>query len=263
MTVTSHALVLFSATGVYMLAFSVITWAAVHKFEYLGYVFFAIGVLLMLTDPFAVKADGSGNQYLGDIIAFLSAASGAILGVYNSNNAKIIHPIILLGQVLFVSMIYQSIFWWFMVGPSNALSFDQEYGILGWISNTNLFLFMLLIVAPFTWVINNIWFYAAYHYWPMEIIAGTILMLPFLSQAVGVLLGQDMIPGFRTILGLVIITMGTLVTSYGTKLRAIETVHKYWKDEQITTKIQLSTFSKAKKDSSLKLDGFSSDSEAK
>ena len=110
MTVTSHAMVLFSATGVYMFAFSVLTCAAVHRFEYLGYAFFAIGVLLMLTDPFATKIDGGGNQFLGDIIAFVSAGAGAILGVYNSNNAKIIHPIILLGQVSFFSIIYQIVF---------------------------------------------------------------------------------------------------------------------------------------------------------
>ena len=229
----------------------------------LGMHFFAIGVLLMLTDPFATKIDGDGNQFLGDIIAFVSAGAGAILGVYNSNNAKIIHPIILLGQVSFFSIIYQIVFCWILLGPSTSLSMNQEYGIFGWFSNANLFLFILLVVAPFTGVMNNVCFYAAYHYWPMEIIAGAILVLPFLSQTIGVLLGQDKIPGFRTMLGLVIVTIGTLITSYGTKLKAIETVHQICKQEQITSKVQLSTFAKERKDSSLKLEGFSSESDIK
>lgn len=107
MTVTSRAMVLFSATGVYMFAFSVLTCASVHRFEYLGHVLFAIGVLFMLTDPFAAKTDGDQNMYLGDLIAFLSAAAGAMLGLLNSNNAKLIHPVILLGQVSLFSVFYQ------------------------------------------------------------------------------------------------------------------------------------------------------------
>ena len=60
----------------------------------------------------------------------------------------------------------------------------------------------------------------------MEIIAGAILTQPFFSQIAGVLMGQDRIPGFRTILGLGIITVATFATSYGARLKAIEEVEK-------------------------------------
>ena len=57
-----------SSAGVYMFAFALITGVTIHRYEYFGYVLFAIGIIMMLTDPFAIKEGGTGNQYLGDII---------------------------------------------------------------------------------------------------------------------------------------------------------------------------------------------------
>ena len=96
MTITSHAMVMYSSAGVYMFAFALITKASIHKFEYFGYFIFFVGIFLLLTDPYAVKEGGVGNQYVGDLIAFLSAFSGAIQGIFNSRNWKLVHPVILL-----------------------------------------------------------------------------------------------------------------------------------------------------------------------
>jgi len=61
----------------------------------------------MITDPYAVKVGGSSDPFLGDLVSFSSAFAGAMLGLYSSNNAKIIHPLILYGQVNFFSIFYQ------------------------------------------------------------------------------------------------------------------------------------------------------------
>ena len=108
------------------LFFAILTGAGAHRFEYFGYALFAVGVFLMLTDPFAVKTGDSSNLILGDVIAFLSAGFGAILGLYNSNNAKIIHPVTLYGQINFFSIFYQTAFAWFILGPSNVISFIRQ-----------------------------------------------------------------------------------------------------------------------------------------
>ena len=48
MTITSHALVMYSSTNVYMFVFAIITGAGAHRFEYFGYGLFGVGVFLML-----------------------------------------------------------------------------------------------------------------------------------------------------------------------------------------------------------------------
>ena len=136
-------------------------------------------------------------------------------------------------------------------GSIRFLSNSKELGMFGWLTDINIVLFLLFIFAPFFFgVLVNVWFYAAYHYWPMEIIAGTILLYPFLSQVVGVALGLDAIPGFRTLFGLTIVTIATLLSSYGSKLKAINTVQKIWDEENIPSKVQMSFLGSMRKLSS-------------
>ena len=75
-------------------------------------------------------------------------------------------------------------------------------------------------------------------------------MSPFVSQVVGIILGLDGIPGFRTLLGLTIVTIGNLIKSYGNKLKALETVEKICKEENIPSKLQMSILGSARKFSS-------------
>ena len=77
-----------------------------------------------------------------------------------------------------------------------------------------------------------------------------ILLYPFLSQVVGITLGQDGIPGFRTLFGLTIVTIATLLWSYGSKLKAITTVQKIWDNENIESKVQMSFLGSLRKISS-------------
>ena len=49
-----------------------------------------------------------------------------------------------------------------------------------------------------------------------------------ISQVAGVLLGQDKMPGFRTVFGLVVVV--TFVTNYGARLKATEHIQNLWKD---------------------------------
>ena len=239
MTITSHAMVMYSSAGVYMFAYALITRANIHKFEYFGHFIFFAGIFLLLTDPYAIKEGGTGNQYVGDLIAFISAFAGALQSKFNSKSWKLVHPIVLLTHSWIFNMIFQLIMASCIIGPKLVFSFDQEYGAFGWATSSELIVYMLVAVAPIFGVANNLWFYISYYFWPMEIIAGAILTQPFFSQIAGVLMGQDRIPGFRTILGLGIITVATFATSYGARLKAIEEVEKIWKDELITSKIEL------------------------
>ena len=110
MTITSHAMVMYSSTGIYMFVFGIIIGNTMHKLEYFGMVMYLLGVFLMLTDPFAIKIGGEGNQLVGDAIAFIGASAGAMLGYYNSKTSKVIHPLVFLTHVLVISSIYQITF---------------------------------------------------------------------------------------------------------------------------------------------------------
>lgn len=110
MTVTSHAMVMYSSTGVYMLFFAIITGALVHRFELYGYGLYFLGVFLMFTDPYAVKVGGVGNQYVGDLITFIGAGFGAIQGIFNSRNTKLLHPVVIMNQVNMFSIVFQLCF---------------------------------------------------------------------------------------------------------------------------------------------------------
>jgi len=225
-TVTSHAMVMYCSTGVYFLFYALFTGKYVHMYELFGYALFFLGVFLMLTDPYAVKEEGSGNQYIGDLIPFLGAGAGAINGYLNSKNSTMVNPLVLMFQVFLCQTCYQLMFGSIVNGPLTFLSFDAHNGAFGWLTDFDVIISMLLIVGPFTGILGNVGLYASYNYFPMEIIASVILLQPFLSQVAGVLLGQDNIPGFRTVFGLIVITFGFMTASYGTRLKAFEEVAK-------------------------------------
>lgn len=106
------------------------------------------------------------------------------------------------------------------------MSMDPDYGFIGWASDTRTTIYLVAFIGPFNGLTTNLALYASYYYFPLEIIAGTILTQPFIAQIVSVLFRQDEIPGFKTILGLSIITVGTLTASYGSRLKTIKIVEK-------------------------------------
>jgi len=73
MTVTSHALIMYSSSGVYILMITLITCQTVHILEIFGYAMYLVGVYFMFTDESATKVGMGGQSYLGDLYAFLGA----------------------------------------------------------------------------------------------------------------------------------------------------------------------------------------------
>ena len=66
---------------------------------------------------------------------------------------------------------------------------------------------------------GNIGFYSSFHYFPIEIIAGAMLLEPFFAQIAAVVLGQDNIPGIFTLFGLILISVGFIVSGLGAKYK--------------------------------------------
>ena len=124
-----------------------------------------------------------------------------------------------LTQNFIFGTLFQFIVFPFFVDPWMFFSFDLEMGAFGWMMSSNAFCLLIFIVAPITGVLGNLGFYSAYYYFPAEIVAGTMLIEPFFAQVAGVMLGQDHVPGIKTIIGLIIITLGFVVAGIGSSMK--------------------------------------------
>lgn len=125
------------------------------------------------------------------------------------------------------------IFFPLIVQNSNFYSMDPDYGVFGWLGNMSNFLNVMLIVCPITGILGNIGYFTAYKYFPMQIVAAAILIEPFIGQLVGILLGQDEIPGIKTGLGLVVISIGFMIASYGVTLKQDEEIKMIIEESQM------------------------------
>lgn len=186
-----------------------------HKLEYLGYLFYAVGVYLMFTDPEATKAGMDGQSYAGDIYAFAGAGCCAIFNLLNEGEMEDLHPMVTLTQNFIFAAFFQLLIFPFVVGPSVFFSMDQTEGAFGWLVSPDAFFLLMGVVAPITGILGNLGFYSSYYYFPMEIVAGTMLIEPFFAQIVGVAMGQDEIPGIKTVFGVSVITIGFIVAGLG------------------------------------------------
>lgn len=222
MTVTAHAHVLFSSTGVYILLISLITFRPVHKFEILGYMIFAIGIFITITDPVARKAEGGTHPIMGDLIAFIGAGFGAVVGLLSHTNCQIFHPLALLMQMFFFITLLQLAIFPFLQDNPLYYSFDIAEGAFGWMVNLKAFIYLETVVVPVTSILGNIGFLKCFQYWPTEIVSVILLFEPIVCEIMAVLLGQDDIPGIHTLLGILIIGFGLFLASYGAKEKVNE-----------------------------------------
>ena len=175
----------------------------------------------MFMDPHARKTGAESQSYMGDLIPFLGAGLGAVQG-YINHKATHLHPLVQMHHFFIFSLLFQLIFFPLFVQNPNFYSTDPEYGVFGWLSSSDSILMILLLVSPLTGILGNIGYFTSYTYWPMQIVAAAILTEPFIGQLVGILLGQDEIPGMLTGLGLCVISIGFLIASYGVTLKQDE-----------------------------------------
>lgn len=214
MTVTSHADIMYCSSGVYIFFATLLTCGTIHRLEIVGYSMFFIGVYLMFTDPFATKAGMESQSYLGDFYAFIGAGASALCIYYSKKNVKLM-PIVSLTQIFIVFVFFTYAIFPFLTSSPNFFSFDPEYGAFGFLVDWNAFVDVMCINAPITGILGNLGFYGSFFYFPIEIVSGVMLLEPFCAQTAGILLGQDEIPGIKTLLGLIVISAGFLFAGFG------------------------------------------------
>lgn len=188
----------------------------VHNYCKIGFVMYLVGGYFMISDPRAIKTGSHGANSMGSLIAFLGAGFGALSMVEIERFPKNMPILTQIFGSFFFSTVYQAIIAAFEVGPSLYFSFDPNVGMFGWMASWEQ-LVTVLVIGFITGVIRNLPFYESYKYFSAQIISGSLLLEPFFGQVGGILLGQDNIPGLFTVVGIIIICLGFLLSGLGEK----------------------------------------------
>jgi len=215
LTITSHADIMCCSSGVWIFFASVVLCSKIHKFEIAGYALYALGVFFMFTDPFATKTGMDGQSYWGDLLPFLGAGACATLTYINKTSDVESHPMVKITHCFLFSSLYQLMLLPMFIDPKNIFSLDPVEGAFGWLGSFHSFLLVFVVNAFLTGIVGNLGFYLSFKYFSIEIIAGAMLLEPFFAQFLGVLIGQDEMPGIKTIIGLIVISAGFLLAGFG------------------------------------------------
>lgn len=198
MTLTSHAVIMNNSSSVLIFLFGLITQQKSHKLEYVSYILYVFGVLLLLTDESATS--GTKNQpYYGSLVAFIGAIFCFFYILHSKKNPTDIHPIAMICQCTVFGLIYQLLTFPMFTDKSLYLSFDIESGMLGYLSSPSAFFLTLIVIVPLTCFANNVCLYWATKYFEHNIVLAALLLEPFLAQIAAILLGQDSMPGISTL----------------------------------------------------------------
>mmetsp|Transcript_9514 Transcript_9514/g.10673 ORF Transcript_9514/g.10673 Transcript_9514/m.10673 type:complete len:198 (-) Transcript_9514:188-781(-) len=197
---------MYCSSGVWIFLASVVSCSKIHKFEVAGYALYALGVFFMFTDPFATKTGMDGQSYWGDLLPFLGAGAGALMTYINKYSEVESHPMVKINHCFLFSTLYQFMLLPFFTDFGNIFSLDPVHGAFGWVSTVHAFVLVFFVNAIITGIIGNLGFYCAFNYFSIEIIAGAMLLEPFFAQVIGILAGQDEMPGIKTFIGLVVMT---------------------------------------------------------
>ncbi|CAI2368228.1 unnamed protein product [Moneuplotes crassus] len=231
-TLTAHADVLFCSNGVFILLIALLTCQYVHKYEIVGYIIYGVGVTIMLSDPNATKTEEGMNKSLGNIIALSGALGGALYGIISTKMKRDSPREVCMFYLFFGHFILQMLLFPHIEENPLLFSMDPEYGLFGWLSDPWLILMMLGFVCPWTSILTNYSLLEAYKYWTLDIVAVFYLTEPYFAEITAIFLGQDEIPGLQTFIGVTILSLGIVLSIYGSKTKAANSTLTRRKDPE-------------------------------
>lgn len=188
----------------------------VHSLEIVGTIIVVFSAIICMSDSESSKASGGSDIVKGDIIAIISVPFYAAYFVVNSRLVKkipamlILHLIGLIQYILVTGVIL-------MKGEIDVPTFfskDPVQGMFGWASEQYL-LTSLLLIGPFAGLIGCGSYIFMLDYFPSHIVANIFLLEPVSCQFLGIILGQDNMPGMLTYVGALGILCGLALTMKG------------------------------------------------
>jgi len=235
-TISSHALILGSLAGVFIIFARMSMWQEVHRLEKFGAMVVIIGCVFLMNDKYAQKANGQEASKLGD---FLAIASSIFYAMFFPLNKAIMQHIP--GVVIYMCNSVTSGLWYALytlivqgISVTDFISRDPQVGLFGWISSEQ-WMICLFLVAPFWGFCCNGGYILSWKYFEPHIIGNALLLEPIIGQSLGWLLGQDKIPGTLTLVGSVIIMAGIYTIMRGSMIspNKIKTNSESWQESLV------------------------------
>ncbi|CAI2368442.1 unnamed protein product [Moneuplotes crassus] len=218
-TLVSHTSILVNLGGICIVCFNIIRGTPVHKLEIIGTIFVIISVVICINDSSSSKTNDQTNIVLGDIIGLICSP---IFGLYFVVSARLLKklPSICIVEVSFtIQFFITSAFYICFYDIKDFYSFDIQYGILGWASSEYL-LYSLTAIGIITGVFGIGGYVFTLNYFPPHIVGTIYLLEPVVGQILGIILGQDNMPGIFTYVGTFGIMAGLALSIKGDLMKA-------------------------------------------
>jgi len=195
----------------------------VHYLEIYGTIVVVISAIVFMNDSTSTKTNGQTNIFLGDIIGLSSSPTFAIYFIVSARLLKKLPAMVVLEVSFAIQLVLYFVFTISIMDTEKFYSFDPQFGILGWASNTYL-MHSLLFVGTFTGLFGVGGYVFTLNFFPPHIVGNIFLLEPVFAQTLGCILGQDNPPGIITYLGITGITVGLGICIQGDLLRRKQTL---------------------------------------
>lgn len=213
-TLISHSIILWGLGGVFIVVLNFISLLPVDRLEVVGTLIVVGSSVIFISDSESTKATGHTDIFLGDWIALVSMPFFAYYLIFNANILKKLPAMIILHLLNAIQLIFYFVYFMFASDIGEFLSTDPVKGMFGWASSEYL-LISLTLVGPIAGILGVGSYIFMLKYFPAHIVASIFLLEPITGQILGVILGQDNMPGFTTYFGATGIIVGLGLTIMG------------------------------------------------
>jgi len=217
-TSISHAALFESCSSIYMVVGRLLAAALGYDScapaaQIGGVVLGSLGALLTTRDVAASSdaAVGTPISLEGDLLALVSGLGAACyLSVAEAVRVDIdplaFFPLVM---VQFAALCFAAAYFFDEAPPSLAHPFDDQRGVVGWLTPQPARLLVQLWLAIVVDLTGNLGFIAVMKFVPALTVAAVMLLGPLVSTAEGIAVGVDELPGAWTLVGGLLITAGS------------------------------------------------------
>lgn len=209
--IQAHAYVCNTVFGIFIVLIGYCLCLKPYRLEVCGLVLTIAGVACLFSDPQAERTDGKKGTFFSYSICLFCAFLAAFFFIINGLLVKVV-PIfmLLLIQTLF-GFLYLSVFIATLAGEPDYkfASFDKLNGAFGFLHNDEA-LVALLCFGPAAGFWGNAGYVVCLLFFSPVIVSASFLFEPFIGQMIGFWLGIDLLPGWLTWLGTVLVFFGIL-----------------------------------------------------
>lgn len=203
-----------------IVGFFVITCKKQFREDIIGTLFIIIGAGIVIGDPMAARVGEEINMAVS-FLSLLGNIPGALFWILSKKCNDYIDPKSKLVYLNWCQVLY-NIIASFIYDKSDFFSITK--GVFGYLPWTSFYqtifvnFFLCGFLAGFWGISGYVW---ATEYFSDIVVMNTLLLEPFLSQVIGVMINIDKPPGAMTIIGVLIVFIANNYIAYTKKKRQV------------------------------------------